>query len=83
MLWNIFHAALFIIKLKSIFNRRSCRFLVEFIFNVQTKNEEPDKLKEKKLSITVRSLETPISFANAHAKIRLSQKVAVDGIRKL
>ena len=71
---------------KSSLNPELTEEAVDFLSSsysmLRQKGEEPDQSKEKKLPITVRSLETLIRLATAHAKIRLSQKVTVDDMKE-
>lgn len=65
-----------------ILNKEATEFLANSYSLLRLKGEEPDQFKDKKLPITVRSLETLIRLATAHAKLRLSQEVTVDDMRE-
>lgn len=60
-----------------VMNSDAVEFLSSSYSLLRQKGDEPDQIKEKKLPITARTLETLIRLATAHAKLRLSQIVNV------
>ena len=64
-----------------VMNSEAVEFLSSSYSLLRQKGSEPDQIKEKKLPITARTLETLIRLATAHAKLRLSKAVTVEDMQ--
>ena len=69
-------------SINPVLTEEAVDFLSSSYSLLRQKGEEPDQSREKKLPITVRSLETLIRLATAHAKLRISMDVTVDDMKE-
>lgn len=68
-------------SVKPVMTQDAVDFLSSSYSLLRQKGEEPDQIKDKKLPITARTLETLIRLSTAHAKLRLSAEATIEDMQ--